>query len=147
MEQSSNPEKKKFNPLTDDCSKCGEDYDLTPENTILNHYQVDNHMDNLICRCPHCAWRTRIFIQEDTFKAAVQAGIPVHADKYAPEPAVNDFEELREMKRVETFELTNRLELVMARAAKTLSETPDEHLYDLITDTGYSKPYALKWID
>ena len=147
MEQNNSPEKKKSGPLTDDCSKCGEIYTLTPENTVLNHYSTDDNMDNLICRCPHCQWRTRIFIRENTFEQAVNEGIPLIAEKYAGEAVVNDFQELMGMVPVETYELTNRHEAIIRRFGEVVLSTPDEHLFDLIADTGYGKPHPLKWID
>lgn len=146
METPNNNPEKRQGPLTDNCDKCGEDYELTPDNTVLLGYSVDDHMDNVICRCPHCSWRTRIFIGRNTFAQAVNNGIEPIIEKYAGNAVVNDFEELRGMERIETYELTNRHEAIIHRFGEIILAMPDQMLYDGFHDET-NKPYPQKWID
>lgn len=146
MEMSSNNPEKKKNALTDNCDNCSEDYDLTPDNTVVLHYTVDTKMDNLICHCPHCKYRTRIFIGKDTLDQAVSFGIQLNVNKYAHPTIVSDYEGLYGMKPVETYELTNRHEAIIHKFGKTVLAMPDQMLYDGFHDPT-DKPYPLRWND
>lgn len=148
MEMNSNNPEKKKNALTDNCDRCGEDYELTPDTVdVLLSYTVDTHMGNLICTCPNCSHKTRMFIGKETTEQAVQNGIPLTMHKYAHPVVVNDFQQLRGMEAVETHELTNRHEALIHRMGEILVAVPDDHLYDCLVDTNYAKPHPLKWTD
>lgn len=140
------PEKKqKEVPLTDDCSKCNKRYALTKENTYMFHYTNDEGKDNLYCVCPNCDHRTRIFIREETFEAAVNNGIGLGVEKYAPEGVYNDWSQLQGIVPPETYELTNRHEAIIRKFGETILAIPDDMFWDNIEDDT-QKPYPQKWI-
>ena len=146
-EQNQNPEKKKPAPMYDDCSRCETRYRLTPDNSALYLYTKQPECTFLYCVCPKCDFRTRIFVGEETTQQSVDNGLRVFAEDYAGESVYSDWIELKGIELPKTYELTNRHEALIHKMGEILLNTPDEHLYDLITDTGYGKPHPLKWID
>src|SRR6476620_4057058 len=88
------PEKKQV-PLTDDCDNCNKKYPLTSENTHIFHYSDQDVMDNLFCVCPHCSYKTRIFVGHQTVEAAVNNGIGMTVEKNAPEGVYSDWIQLK----------------------------------------------------
>ncbi len=141
------PEKKRKEvPLTDDCSRCEKIYPLTADNAYLFHYSNEKESkDNLYCVCPHCDYRTRIFIGEETFKTAVDNGIGLGVEKYAPEGAYDDWYELRGFVKPDTYELTDRHEAIIRKFGETILAIPDDLFWDTIEDDT-QKPYPQKWI-
>lgn len=141
-----NPEKN-HPPLRDNCDRCKEDYDLTPDNTELYHYSSQDELDNIVCACPNCSYRTVIFIGKQTFEIAVARGItPNCDDKNAPEEVYEMWRELKGFELPKTYELTNRHEALVHKFGEALMAMPDEIFWDNI-EAETDRPYNEKWID
>lgn len=148
--QTPSPENHKPQPIYDTCitEGCGKKYELTNENTAGRIYPGQPECNYLYCICPHCSGRTRIFAVDATLEQAAINGIEIFDDEKYAEPEIYDaWCRAAGIELIATHELTHRLEHVMGKAAFVLNNTPDEYLYDLITDTGYDQPYPQKWID
>lgn len=146
-QQHGNPEKKQP-PLWDNCDNCSTDYELTPKNTAARLYPKQEECSYLFCVCPNCNFRTRIFCGPETLEQAATLGIEIHADEMYAEPDIyHSWLDLNGIELPKTYELTNRHEAIVRRFGEIILSAPNEHLYDLITDTGYNKPHPQKWID
>lgn len=144
-EKQSSPEQQP-KPLYDNCGNCEQDYELTSENSIVQLYSKQTECSFLFCICPNCSYKTRIYINPYTVTRAQELGIEVvDSEPYAPQPIYDEWCEVKGIELPKTYELTNRHEQIIGKFATALASTPDEHLYDLITDTGYNQPYPLRW--
>jgi hypothetical protein len=143
-EQASSPEQRK--PLHDNCNSCSEDYDLTPETAELHLHKVNPDCDHLLMRCPHCGTKTALFgINEDTIQRAVDSGIDPEYHKYPNDSLLNLRLGYLGIELVQPVALTPRHEKLISQFEEVLTTTPDEHLYELIVDDGYNRPYPQRW--
>ena len=141
-----NPEKQ-ARPIFDDCSNCEQRYQITNENSAGRLYRKQPECNYLLCVCPNCKNKTRIFCNETTLEMAALNDIHVFDDEdWADDNIYSDWLDLKGIELPQTYELTHRHEQLIGRFAKALAETPDEYLYDLIVDEGYGKPHNQRWI-
>lgn len=140
----SNPEKQRR--LTDNCDNCNQDYELTPENTELYYYITQDDCTHLLCTCPNCNYKTRIFIGDETFGQAVENGIEPIVKKNAPQGIYEKWLELNGVQLPPTYELTNRHEATVRKFGDALLAIPDELFWDNI-EAETDRPHPQKWID
>lgn len=134
-------------PIYDDCSNCEQRYQLTPDNTAGRIYPKQAECSYLLCVCPNCNNKTRIFCNDVTFEVAALNDIHIFDDEpFADDNVYSDWLELKGIELPKSYELTDRHEKMIGAFATALATVPDEHLYDLITDEGYNQPYPQRWI-
>lgn len=144
LENDNTPEKKQV-PLTDDCDGCEKRYALTDRNAYLFHYSDQDELDHLYCVCPNCNYRCRMFINEATFQTAVDNGIGLSVEKYAPDHIHAMWLELNGYTPPATYELTDRHEALIHRFGEAIVAMPPELFWDNI-EAETDKPYPLRWI-
>lgn len=134
-------------PIFDDCSGCDQRYQLTAMTANGVIYPKQPECSYLMCRCPNCGYKTQIFCNETTIEMAALNGIDIEGDEmYAPDDIYKSWLEVKGIELVETYQLTARHEKLIGQFATSLANTPDEYLYDLITDDGYGRPHPLRWV-
>lgn len=144
-EQEQTPEKLPKPRLFDDCSNCEQRYELTEDNSVVFNYTRQPECNFIYCACPNCDNRTRIFINPHSLEQARVAGIHIEDEEWASEQVYDDWCELKGIVLPETYQISDRHEKLIGQFGLTLANTPDEHLYDLIVDDGYSKPHPPRW--
>lgn len=141
-----NPEKQKPTPLYDDCGECEQRYQLTNENSAAYHYGKQSECDFMLCVCPHCSGRTRIFIGPETLAEARNNDITVlETEDYADQNIYLTWCGLMGIELPKSYELTNRHEAIIRKFGETLLNIPDDLLMDGF-ESDHEKPYPQKWI-
>ena len=146
-EQEQSPESQERLPrLYDNCDKCEEDYDLTPDNTTIHLHEVNPDCNFMTMTCDHCSsgwllWHPRSEVVEN----AVNHGIVPERHRYPSENILNRRLEFLNVELVKPVEITQRHEKLIGSFATTLANCPDELLYDFITDENTNKPYPPRW--
>lgn len=96
--------------LTDNCSHCEEDYDLTPNNTALRNFTKKPECNYLYAICTCCGGQTQIYIQKETTEAVLAAGIPSEEDEYPQQDEYLQWCEVHDIKLIEPHEISPRQE-------------------------------------
>lgn len=146
MSEKQNSPERQPKPLHNNCNQCGEDYALTPETAEMHLHKVNPDCDHMLMHCPHCGSKTALFgLSEDTIQRAIDSGIDPEFHKYPNDSLLALRLGYLGIELVKPHDLSPRHEQLIERFGQVLETTPDEHLYDVITDTGYDKPYPQKW--
>lgn len=146
MSEMNHEKEKKIPPLYDDCSGCKERYQITANNSAAYHYEKQSECDFLLCVCPNCNFKTRIFINEHTMGIVRDNAIPVlEHEPYADENIYSDWLELNEIELPNTYELTDRHEETVRKFGETLINMPNELFWDNI-EAEQPRPYPERWI-
>lgn len=142
------PEKEpQIQPIFDDCSNCDKRYQLTAMNSAGRLYPKQPDCSYLLCVCPNCKYRTRIFCNETTLEMAALNGIEVYDDEPYAEPEIyTSWLDVKGIELPQTYELTDRHERLIGQFATTLANCPDGLLYDLITDDNQGRPHPQRWV-
>ena len=142
-----NPEKQQEpTPLFDDCLNCEKRYQITKENSGGMYFPKQPECSYLLCCCPNCGNKTRIFSSQHVMDLAVENGIYIMDEQpYADENIYSDWLELMGIELPKTYELTPRHEEIIRKFGETLLNMPDDLLYDCITDEG-DTPYPMRWV-
>jgi hypothetical protein len=148
-EKPSNPEKKKPQPLFDDCNHCGKKYQLTAVNTILNIYDKQPDCNNVVCKCKHCNQFTKMFINDTLWEQAYLNGIPeAEQQDYADDTTYQQMLVVRGIELVEPVEITDRHEKLVAGLGKTLQTMFPAHadvFWDEMNSPNTYRPYPTRW--
>ena len=137
----------KIQPIFDDCSNCETRYQLTAMNTAGRLYPKQPDCNYLLCVCPNCKYRTRIFCNETTLEVAALNGIEVFDDEpYADDNAYSDWLDVKGIELPKTYELTDRHEKLIRHFGEVVMNMPDALLYDEITSDDHGKPHPQRWI-
>lgn len=134
-------------PMFDDCANCDKRYQLTPANSAAYHYRKQPECDFLLCLCPHCQQKIRMFCQPETIELARQNGLTVlEEEDYADQEIYQAWMSVNDLKLPETYELTDRHEELIRKFGETMLGMPADLLYDELTDINQPKPHPQRWI-
>lgn len=136
-------------PLFDDCitEGCGTRYQLTPQNTAGRIYPGQRDCNYLLCVCPGCNGKTRIFAVDNTLEQAALNGIEIFDDEPYAEPEIYDaWCRAAGIELPKTYELTDRHEALIGKFALTMANMPDDLLYDELT-SDHGRPHPTRWVD
>lgn len=142
-ERETNPEQQK--PLTDKCRNCKVKYPINEETSIARLFETQEECNHVLCTCPNCDFKTKIFGNMDYMQRVVDAGARIEYERNADELTYNQWLGLKGIQLAQTYELTPRHELLVSVMAETLQNCPDDLLYDLITADNEQKPYPERW--
>ena len=124
-----NPERQPKPPkLRDDCSNCEKEYKITNKNSVYYAYSEMPDANNLICKCPHCEYVTRVFLpsDSDTRDAIAPNKITTIISKNPDVDTMHSYLELYEIPIIKSHDVTPRQENII-RFARYLFDN------DLIT--------------
>lgn len=145
-ERQPNPEKKKAQPLFDDCNNCEKRYQLTNANAGARHYPKQPECDYLLCICPHCKTKMRIFCGQETIQDARDNNLVVIEDEPYAEPEIYDaWIRVNGIELPKTYELTDRHEEIIRKFGETLLNIPPDLLIDGF-ESEHSRPYPMRWV-
>lgn len=97
-------------PLYDDCSNCGNVYNLTEHNTIFFEHKEFPNADHFLVISDCCEYLTRIFVSEDSTsrKYITRLNIPRIVSRVPDDETMESYIYLYEIPLVEPTELTTR---------------------------------------
>lgn len=144
MEYQSSPEKKK-QPIFDNCMNCEKKYKLTEENTIAHTYARQPECNFLMCICPNCNFRTKMFCDPDGIELAQDNGIYLLEDDYADDETYKQWIDVKGIELPQEYELTDRHEKIIKGFAEALSAIPDDFFWDNIGEPT-NRPYPERWV-
>lgn len=142
-----NPERKKEQPLHDDCLSCDTKYNLDPSNSAGRYYPGQKECSYLYCVCPNCNQPTRVFCNDSTIDQAKREGLHIFDDEKYAEPEIYDaYCRAYGIELPKTYELTPRHEDIIRKFGETLINIPDDLLIDGF-ESEHLKPYPQRWIE
>jgi hypothetical protein len=145
MSEHSPEKQRKYQPLKDNCDTCSKEYPITSENGQVFHHAEQPELDHILCQCPYCDSRFRIFIGEDTLESAAHFKLPFTVEKYGSDDIHERWIQANGYKVPQTYELTPRHDALVAKFGENLMAMPPELFWDNIEgETGH--PYPETWI-
>jgi hypothetical protein len=96
--------------LVDCCDNCGQDYDLTPNNTALRKFNKKPECNYLYAVHTECNQHTIIFVGDETTEVALVAGIPFVEDDYPEEEEYERWLEANGIELIKEQEISPRQE-------------------------------------
>lgn len=145
MSERSPEQQPKKEVLTDTCDGCGVKYRLTKQNAEGRHYEGQQDCDYILCSCPKCSFRTRIFVSQHVMKLAIEAGITVvDEEPYADEETYQGWLRVNNIELPKSYELTDRHEAIIHKFGEAVLNMPDQLLYDGFHDET-DRPYPNRW--
>ena len=165
-EHLNNPEFIRKN-LMDDCSGCGERYLLEPATVNMAYWFANSPRHSFAhCTCPNCEYKTLIFIDQFGREALMQHGVELNEemdnppkniikirkeidDKNKPADVKEEEGEMEAQPELPTYELTDRMEKLVAHFGQTISNVLDKDpslFWDEMEGPNDYRPYPMRWI-
>jgi len=134
---------------SDTCSRCEQEYPLTPQNTLYVYFEKQEECSYLVCKCTHCGSNTMIFDESISPNDALARDIMVDdADRHAPDEIYKSWLQVKGIELPQSYEITDRHEKLVTKFGENMNALLDnapDIFWGEMNEPNSFRPYPQRW--